>query len=145
MRSARMTTSSSSPAFNPRARRASRGITIWFFDEGVTSVIGSTFSRNAALPRRAQAFNQVQRRAALLLHLRHPALIRALVRPPAQVLGAVAETAAGEVVILHFHHQLRRQRLKFAGALGAPAAGASWRAAGEARRLAQRFQFPRQR
>jgi hypothetical protein len=59
--------------------------------------------------------------------------------------GAVAETAAGEVVVLDFDDQLGDEGLELAGALGAPAAGTTGAAAGEAGGLAEGFQLPRER
>src|ERR1043166_1610375 len=73
------------------------------------------------------------------------ALLRRLVRPPAQEFGAVAEAAAGDMVVAHFGDQLGPQRLPFAGPLGAPAARPAGRIAGEARRRDQLLQLSGQR
>src|SRR5689334_716728 len=51
----------------------------------------------------------------------------------------MAETAAGEVVVLHLRHQRRPQRLPLGRTLRAPAARSARRAAGEPRRLDQRL------
>ena len=72
----------------------------------------------------------------------HGALPRRLVRAPAQQRAAVPEPAAAYLVVADLDDQLRRERLPFAGTLGAPAAGAARRAPGEARRFAQRLQAP---
>src|SRR5689334_15492361 len=63
---------------------------------------------------------QLHRRAAFLLELSDRALLRRLVRAPAEERRAVTEAAAGEVVVLHFEHELRCEGLPFARALGAP-------------------------
>ena len=55
----------------------------------------------------------------------------------------MAETVAGDVVVADLDHELRLQRLPFAGALGAPAARAARRVAGEAGRRAQRLELAR--
>src|SRR5215208_6867849 len=52
-----------------------------------------------------------------------PALPRRLVRPPAQQCGAVPEPAFGHMVEADFDDEFGAERLPFAGALGAPAAG----------------------
>ena len=72
-------------------------------------------------------------RAGLLLHLLEGALLRRLVGPPAQELGAVAEAAAGDVVVAHLDDELGPERHPFGRALGRPAARAAGRVAGEAR------------
>src|SRR5947209_7304557 len=88
--------------------------------------------------------NQPQRRPALVFHLRHGALPRILVGPPPQQLRAVPEAPSGEVVVLHFHHELRRERLELARPLRAPAAGPAWRPARKSRSLSQRLQLFRE-
>src|SRR5687767_4481529 len=60
------------------------------------------------------------------------ALARGLVGPPADQPGPVPEAVAGDLVVADLDHQFGRQRDPFAGALGAPAAGAAGRVAGEA-------------
>lgn len=72
-----------------------------------------------------------RRRKALLLQLLHPALVRALVRAPAQQARAVPEAVAADMVIRHFHHQLGTQRLIMLGPLRRPAARTARRTAGE--------------
>jgi hypothetical protein len=57
----------------------------------------------------------------------------------------VPEAAAGEMVVLHLYHQLRRQRFECPGALRAPAARRPWRPAREPRALAQRLRLRGQR
>src|SRR4051794_28548718 len=51
------------------------------------------------------------------------------------------EAAVRDVIVLDLHHELRGERLPLGGALGAPAAGAAGRAAGESRRAAQRLEL----
>src|SRR6476661_3949544 len=80
---------------------------------------------------------QLHRRAAFLLELRDRALPRRLVRAPAQERRPVAEPSAGEVVVLHLDHQLRREGLPFARSLGAPSRRSTRRLAGETRGLHQ--------
>ena len=70
-------------------------------------------------------------------HLLEGALGGLLLRPPAQELGAVAEAAAGEVVVAHLADQRGPQGLPFRGAPLGPAAGAARRLAGETWRLPQ--------
>src|SRR4051794_34312123 len=84
--------------------------------------------------------DEAERRARFMLDLRHRALARRFVGAPAQQPRAVAEPAAGEMVVLHLDDELGRERLEFAGALGAPATGAAGRPAGEAGGLAQGFE-----
>src|SRR5207244_2217807 len=72
------------------------------------------------------------------------ALLRLLVGPPAQKAGAVAEAAAGNLVVADLCHEHWSQRLEMAGALGVPAARASGRSASEARRLDESLQVPGQ-
>ena len=43
----------------------------------------------------------------LIVHLLKAALLRFLVRPPAQESGAVAKAAAGEVIKLNFNYEFR--------------------------------------
>ena len=65
------------------------------------------------------------------------ALPRRLVRPPAQKACAMAEAAAGDMVIADLDDQLRPQGLPFARAFGAPSAGTTWCIAGKTGRLDQ--------
>src|SRR4029079_12384739 len=87
--------------------------------------------------------------AEQLLELRRPklgrqlligALLRVLVRPPADEAGAVAEAAAGDLVVANLDHQLGLERLPRHRALGVPPARPARRASGEARRLDQLLQ-----
>src|SRR4051812_29657295 len=100
-------------------------------------------SRHAP-PRRAEDLHRRSAAGDLI----HRALLRRLVRSPAEKLRAVAEPPLGEVVVLNFDDQLRVERFPFAAALGAPARRAARRAAGEAAALlsclAQLFDFGRQ-
>src|SRR5581483_12102969 len=84
---------------------------------------------------------QLHRIGGLLLQLLEGALLRRLVRAPAQDGCAVAEALAGEMVVADFDHELRFQRTPLRRALGRPAAGAARRIAGEAGRGDQRFQL----
>ena len=70
-------------------------------------------------------------RRSLAVQLLEGALARRLVRPPAHDLRPVAEAIAGDVIVAYLHHQFRLQRRPFGRTLGAPAAGASGRIAGE--------------
>jgi hypothetical protein len=67
-----------------------------------------------------------------------------LVGAPTQKFSAVPESIAGEVIVLHFNHQLWFYRLPLRRSLGAPSAWPSGRIAGETRRLDQRFNFLQQ-
>src|SRR3954447_20668456 len=67
------------------------------------------------------------------------ALLRCLVRPPAQELGAVPETITRDMIETHFHHQFRSNRLPFAASRGTPAAWPARCFPGEARRFAHGF------
>ena len=69
------------------------------------------------------------------LHLRRRALRGLLVGAPAQEFRPVAKATAGEMVELHFNHQLGIERFPLAGAFAAPPARASGCFSGEARRL----------
>src|SRR5229473_2437168 len=80
-------------------------------------------------------------RASLPLHLLHRALRRLLIRTPAPELCAVAKAASREMIVLNFDDQLWREGLPFRGSIGAPAARAAGRAAGEARRFDQSLNF----
>src|SRR4029079_5566472 len=71
-------------------------------------------------------------------HLVERARLGVLVRAPAQELGAVAEAAAGEVVVAHLADEGRLQRLPLRRPALAPPAGAARRFAGEARRRDER-------
>ena len=75
----------------------------------------------------------------------HRALARRLVGPAAEQPGAVAEAAAGDLVVEHLDDELGLERLPFGRALGRPAARAARRVAGEARRLDQRLELLRSR
>ena len=55
------------------------------------------------------------------------ALARGFVFAPAQEARAVAETRAGEMVVLHFQDERGLERLPFVAAPGTPAAGAAGR------------------
>ena len=57
---------------------------------------------------------KIQRRAGITLHLSHAALLRLFVGTPAEQPCAVAEAAAGEVIVLHFDDEVRAERLPFA-------------------------------
>src|SRR6478609_12128774 len=93
---------------------------------------GSTSSpRHKALTLRFGERQHLQRCPAAG-DLVHGALFRRLVGAPAEEAGAVAEAAAGEVVVFDFDDQFRSERFPFAGAFGAPAARAAGRLAGEA-------------
>src|SRR2546428_6091143 len=76
----------------------------------------------------------------LRLHLRQKAWPRGLVGAPAEELGAVAEAAAGEVVVADFDDQLGRERLPLGAALGGPAAGPAGGLAGETGRPDERLE-----
>src|SRR3954452_2325734 len=60
------------------------------------------------------------------------ALARGLVGAPADELGPVAETIAGDVVVAHLDDELGLERRPLAAAFGGPAAGAARGVAGEA-------------
>src|SRR5512132_3875806 len=66
-----------------------------------------------------------------MFHLIDRARPRRLVGPPTQEFRAVAETPAGEMVVLNFNHELRVERFPFAAAFGAPATRPARRSAGE--------------
>src|SRR5436309_2584309 len=68
---------------------------------------------------------QAERGAIFALHLLHGAVARGFFGTPAQECGAVAETAAGEVIELNLGDEFGIERLPFGRTLGAPAAGAS--------------------
>src|SRR5687767_8382326 len=85
-------------------------------------------------PSRATS-HQRECRPALLLDLRDPALLRRLVRTPAEEARPVAEAAAIEVIVAHLDDQLRRQRLPLGRPRRAPATRTARRLTGEARRL----------
>src|SRR4051794_37679968 len=70
-------------------------------------------------------------------HLLEGALLRPLLRTPAQEPGSVAEAPAREVVVAHLADQSRPQRLPRGRPTLAPAAGSAGRLAGEPRRLAE--------
>src|SRR6185437_9442319 len=78
-------------------------------------------------------------------HLLRRALPRRLVRPPAQQTWAVAEPAAGEMIVADLDHELRLERLPLRRALGRPAARAAGLVAGEAGRADQLFELLGQR
>src|SRR5438045_3700307 len=90
----------------------------------------------------------LQRRSSRF-HLCHLARLRRLVRSPAEKLRAVAEAAAGEVIVLHFDHEFWIERFPFAEALGAPSARPTRRASREPaaflRWLAKLLQLRRER
>jgi hypothetical protein len=52
--------------------------------------------------------------AALEPDLFHKTLMRVFIGPPAQKLRAMAKARAREVIVLHFDHEVRPQRLPFA-------------------------------
>src|SRR5688500_8475127 len=68
-------------------------------------------------------------------------LTRRFVRSPADECRAMPEAAAGEMIVLHFHDQLRLERLPLSRPRGAPATGAARRAPGKAGGLDQRLQL----
>src|SRR5437764_11098385 len=78
-----------------------------------------------------------------MLHLVHRTLVRGLVGTPAKKLGAVAESAAGEMIIANFHDHFGRDRFPFASAIPAPPARPSRRAPRKPRRSRQCSTFPR--
>src|SRR6266404_5463847 len=67
-----------------------------------------------------------------VLYLFHRALRWLLIRTPAQELCPVTKAAAGEVIVLNFDHEFWREGFPVGRSIGAPAAGAAGRAAGEA-------------
>src|SRR6266536_1884947 len=77
-----------------------------------------------------QFFNRIALRSAFA-QLIQSAILRELVRPPAQESGPMAKASAGKMIVAHLHHQLRLQRLPLAAALRAPSARAARRFAGE--------------
>jgi len=76
-----------------------------------------------------------------LLQLVKPALPWGFIVPPPHKLRPVAETAAGEVIVLDLHDQLRLERNPVARSVRCPSAGAPRRAAGKAGRLPQGLEF----
>src|SRR5262249_696516 len=73
------------------------------------------------------------------------ALPRRLVGAEADGLGAVAKAIAGRMIVAHFDDDLWFDRFPLAAALGAPAARAPRRLAGETRRFHERLEFLGQR
>src|SRR5262245_34965932 len=82
--------------------------------------------------------------SAPLLQLLERALRRRLVLAPAHERRAMAEAVAGHMIIADLDHEFGTERLAVGRALGAPAAGAARRIAGEARRLDQALEHPGQ-
>src|SRR6187551_485592 len=74
-----------------------------------------------------------------MFDLIHRARFWRLVRPPPQEFRAVAESPAGEVVVLHFDDELRIERFPLAAALRAPAARPARCPASEPAALARRL------
>ena len=81
------------------------------------------------------------RRAKLGRELVEGALARRLVGTPAQEAGAVAEAAAGDLVVADFDHQLRAAAAAIRRARSGPAARPARRVAGEAGRADQCFEL----
>jgi hypothetical protein len=84
---------------------------------------------------------EIKCRAILPLNLLHGAVVRIFVWAPAKEFGSVPESSAGEVIELHFHHQLGNDRLPFSRTIRAPSAGAAGRLSAEARLFHDRFQL----
>src|SRR2546423_14838693 len=72
-------------------------------------------------------------------------LLRRFVFSPPNDSCAVTKTVAGEMIVRHFHHYFRIDRLPFAAAFGAPPTRAARGVSGETRWFAQGLEFLRQR
>src|SRR3954447_10089043 len=79
-----------------------------------------------------------------MLHLVHRALLRGLVRTVTMDLCSVPESAAGEMIIGDFDHNLRIDRLPFAGSFRAPAARPAGSIPSESRFLPERLELFRE-
>jgi hypothetical protein len=82
-----------------------------------------------------------ERFALAMLDLVHRTLSRVFVGTPAQESRAVSKPATGKMIVRYFHHHFGRNRFPFPASLGAPAAGASGRAASEPGRFSQPLSF----
>jgi len=76
-----------------------------------------------------------------MLDLVHRALARVFVRTPAQNSCAVPKSAAGKMVVSNFDDHFGRDRLPFAGAIGARAARSSGRVTGKPGWFPQTLKF----
>src|SRR6266581_5961540 len=89
----------------------------------------------------ARRLQQPHRRRGFLHNLLHGALLRRLVRTPAQELGPVSKAACAEVVVLHFYHEMSGQWLPVPTTLAAPAAGPTGALSSEAGRFDERLKL----
>src|SRR4051812_15847641 len=94
---------------------------------------------------RAGSDQQLHRIDGRLFQLIERALLRRLVRPPAQDRGAVAKSFAAEMIVADLDDQFRLQRAPLRRTLGGPAAGAARCIAGETGLCDQRFELLGQR
>ena len=76
-----------------------------------------------------------------MLHLVHAALTRVFAGTPTQKFCAMAKSTTYKMVIGHFHYDSWIDGFPFAGAVCAPTARSSWRAAGKSRSFLERLKF----